>query len=68
MSPAAKPATSTVSAADARALAIGAQGLAEPRPGAVTQPMLRALAERRGLIQIDSVNVLTRSHYLPGFS
>src|SRR4051812_42820772 len=60
--------SSEISAAEARALAIGAQGLATPRPAAVTQPMLRALADRLGVIQIDSVNVLSRSHYLPAFS
>ena len=59
--------SATISAADTRALAIGAQGFAV-RPARVTQPMLRALAEQLGVIQIDSVNVLSRSHYLPAFS
>jgi uncharacterized protein YcaQ len=64
-----KPAKSdAVSLAEARSLAITAQHLAGQRPNAVTQPMLRALAEELGVIQIDSVNVLSRSHYLPAFS
>ncbi len=55
------------SAAEARALALTAQGFAA-RPAKVTRAQLRALAERLGVIQLDSVNVLTRSHYLPAFS
>lgn len=62
-----KPAES-VSLAETRALAITAQQLAGPRPKTVTQAMLRALVEQLGVIQIDSVNVLSRSHYLPAFS
>lgn len=54
-----------LSAAEARAIALHAQALAAPR-GA--RPNLRALVEQLGAIQIDSVNVLVRSHYLPGFS
>ena len=58
----------SLSLAETRALAIAAQRLAGPRPKAVTRPMLRALVEQLGVIQIDSVNVLSRSHYLPAFS
>ncbi|MEO8843604.1 MAG: crosslink repair DNA glycosylase YcaQ family protein [Kofleriaceae bacterium] len=70
MKPKPKPPTAgdSVSLAEARALAITAQHLAGPRPKTVTQPMLRGLAEQLGVIQIDSVNVLSRSHYLPAFS
>ena len=56
------------SAAEARAFAVTAQQLAAPRPASVTRAELRALAERLGVIQLDSVNVLVRSHYLPAFS
>ncbi len=54
-----------LSAAEARALALHAQGLASPRP---TAPDIAALVEKLGVVQIDSVNVLVRSHYLPAFS
>lgn len=53
----------------ARRIAIAAQGLARPRPGhAVTTRDLIRVLETVGLVQIDSVNVLARSHYLPFFS
>jgi len=52
----------------ARRLAIAAQGLAAPRPAAPgTRQVLGAVA-RMGLLQIDSVNVFSRSHYVPVFS
>ncbi|TDW30815.1 winged helix-turn-helix domain-containing protein [Cryobacterium psychrophilum] len=59
----------TVSAALARRVAVAAQGFGA-RSTATTPGIrqLHALVNRLGLLQIDSVNVFERSHYLPAFS
>jgi uncharacterized protein YcaQ len=58
-----------LSAADARRVALRAQGFGVPRPAAVAGTRaLMGVFERVGLVQIDSVNVIVRSHYFPFFS
>ena len=46
-------------------MAVSAQGLAAPRPAKVGPAALRRTIARLGVLQIDSVNVFERSHYLP---
>ncbi|MDR7082427.1 uncharacterized protein YcaQ [Arthrobacter ginsengisoli] len=53
----------------ARRIALAAQGLDKVRPaGPVTARAVGRTFDRLQLVQIDSVNVLSRSHYLPFFS
>jgi len=53
----------------ARRIALGAQGFGTPRPtGRIDVRHFRRVIDRVGLLQLDSVNVLERSHYLPMFS
>ncbi|MFC4241948.1 winged helix-turn-helix domain-containing protein [Gryllotalpicola reticulitermitis] len=58
----------TLSAAAARRIALAAQGFGRPLPARVGTRQLNGLFDRLGLLQIDSVNVFERSHYLPGFA
>jgi uncharacterized protein YcaQ len=58
-----------LSATAARRIALAAQGLAERRPaGRIDSRHVRRVIDRVGLLQLDSVSVLCRSHYLPLFS
>ena len=54
---------------EAARIALAAQGMARPRRvGRKTGAHLRQVLETIGLLQMDSVNVLMRAHYLPLYS
>jgi len=59
----------SVSPALARRVALAAQGFgSRPANAAPGIRQLGAMVNRLGLLQIDSVNVFERSHYMPAFS
>ena len=62
------PTVSPVSAALARRIALAAQGFGARPTTSVGIRQLTALVNRVELLQIDSVNVFERSHYMPAFS
>lgn len=63
------PAELSLSLKQARRLALAAQGFTGRQPPPAIKPVqLNRLIERLGILQIDSVNALVRSHYLPLFS
>ncbi len=59
---------SSLSLPEARRIALSAQGLAKPRPAQAGTRQLAAALSRMATLQIDSVNVFARSHYMPLFS
>ncbi|MCF8569606.1 winged helix DNA-binding domain-containing protein [Gordonia sp. HY002] len=58
-----------LSVGQARRIALAAQGFADPVPGGPpTRRHFRRVLGRTRLLQMDSVNILARAHYLPAFS
>jgi uncharacterized protein YcaQ len=72
----AHPVTSRLSALAARRIALRAQGFGRPRAGTRAgtggprpdSARILSLVRRLGLLQLDSVNVFLRAHYMPVFS
>ncbi|MCV7441980.1 YcaQ family DNA glycosylase [Mycobacterium paraense] len=63
------PRSSRLTAAQARRIAVAAQGFSEPRPaGPITRAHLKRLISRIQVLQLDSVSVAVRAHYAPVFS
>ena len=59
----------TIGAAAARRAVLAAQGFSDPVPsGPVTRRHLQRVVDRIRLVQLDSVNVAVRAHYMPVFS
>jgi uncharacterized protein YcaQ len=59
----------TLSVAQARRVTLAAQGFTDPAPGGATDVRhLRRVLRRLHLIQMDSVNVLQRAHFMPLYS
>jgi len=54
-----------ISLAAARRIALSAQGIGSPPQTSPNVRSFRTLFRKIGLLQLDSVNVLCRSHYLP---
>jgi uncharacterized protein YcaQ len=58
-----------LSLARARRIALAAQGFAQPRPQRPPSVnRIASLIDRLGVLQLDSVNVFSRAHYMPVFS
>ncbi len=58
-----------ISTEEARRIALTAQGFGRPRTGGrVDTRHFRSVLRRLNVVQLDSVNVLARAHYLPFFA
>ncbi|MGH6910141.1 MAG: winged helix-turn-helix domain-containing protein [Phenylobacterium sp.] len=61
--------SASLTAGEARRIALAAQGFGTPRPdGEIGKRQLLKVIDRLGVVQIDSVNVISRTHYMPAFS
>jgi uncharacterized protein YcaQ len=66
---AARDTAATLSIEEARRIALHAQGFGRrSKDTSFDAPMLARIVSELGVVQMDSVNVLVRSHYLPFFS
>jgi uncharacterized protein len=62
------PRSQTLSLAEARRIALAAQQFGAAKAPLKTSTSFAQVVRGLGVVQIDSVNVLVRSHYLPAFS
>jgi hypothetical protein len=60
--------TDTLSTAQARRIALAAQGFLDKRHATPTMRTFQRTLDRTGVLQVDSVNVLQRAHFMPLFS
>lgn len=58
----------SLSVAQARRIALAAQGFLDKPHAAPTMRTFQRTLERTGVLQVDSVNVLQRAHYMPLYS
>ncbi len=58
----------SLSLAQARRIALAAQGFTDPPHRVPTLRTVARTVDRTGVLQVDSVNVLQRAHYLPLYS
>lgn len=58
----------SLSLSQARRIALAAQGFADKVPVAPTMRTFQRTLERTGVLQVDSVNVLQRAHFMPLYS
>src|SRR6476469_5893918 len=62
------PGMQSLSRPQARRIALAAQGFRDPRHTVPTMRTFSRTLARTGVLQIDSVNVLQRAHFMPLFS
>ena len=60
--------TQLLSQAEARRIAVAAQGFLDPAHAVPTMRTFDRTLGRTGVLQVDSVNVLQRAHYMPLYS
>jgi len=68
MAPSRVPRVQSLSLAQARRIALAAQGFADRPHEVPTMRTFQRTLERTGVLQVDSVNVLQRAHYMPLYS